>query len=171
MRGQIFSFDFIFAVSVIVFLFAIALFISDDVANVINERDSQRDLQLASSTALSVLIETPGDPSNWNNMEFSDSNVKSIGLVSQRNVLDEAKLRRFYEIADENFENYTQLKRTLAIDLPSSNFSLIIYNASNFIIFETAYEPPSTADVHSLQRLAIIDNKPATVNLRIWVEK
>ncbi|MEK6954029.1 MAG: hypothetical protein AABX01_03410 [Candidatus Micrarchaeota archaeon] len=171
MRGQLFSFDFLLAISIILFIFALSMFVSENTASSINRREAEFDIQRAADSALSQLVETPGNPTNWHTPDFTDANVKSIGIAASRNELDPDKTSRLFFIANSNFGNYSLVKRILALDLPSSNFSIAISNASKYAIFETMVSPAGTASVHSFSRIAIFENEPVLVNLRMWVEK
>ncbi|MFH0972018.1 MAG: hypothetical protein V1835_05645 [Candidatus Micrarchaeota archaeon] len=171
MRGQLFSFDFIFAVSLLVFIFAMALYTSDSVAASINAQEGERELKIAADNAISQLLETPGNPSNWDYLAFTDSNVKSVGIAAGRNALNREKMERLMEIMNSDSENYHLMKRILALDLPASNFSISIYNQSQFKLYEAGVAQTKTGTVVSVQRLALLDDQPVMVNLRLWVEK
>ncbi|HLC47886.1 MAG TPA: hypothetical protein VJI13_02330 [Candidatus Norongarragalinales archaeon] len=171
MRGQLFSFDFILAVSLIIFILALSLFVSESTANSINQSEQGRDMQRAADGALSQLIETPGSPSNWEQLEFTDGDVASLGLSPSRNMLDEGKVLRLFNLANSNFGNYSLMKRMLGLDLPSSNFSISISNSSNSAIYETNVPESGSASVYSFSRIALLGDSPVIVNLRVWVEK
>lgn len=171
MRGQLFSFDFILAVSLIIFLLAVTFFVSDATANSINLRERQSELQDLAQSALSQLLESPGTPSNWHLVEFSNANIKSIGLSSERNRLDPNKTEEFFRLANLNSGNYSLMRSILALDASGSNFSLSIYNASQFALYEISQKPGGMSTVISMQRLALLSGEPVVVNLKLWVEK
>jgi hypothetical protein len=171
MRGQLFSFDFLLAISIILFVFALSMFVSENTASSISQREAQFDIKRAANNALSQLVETPGNPTNWHTLDFTDASVKSIGIAVSRNELDPDKTSRLFSSANADFGNYSLVKRILALDLPSSNFSITISNASKYALVETAFSPGASATVYSFSRIAIFENEPVLVNLRVWVEK
>lgn len=160
-----------FSVALLLLLFTLSLFISDNVAGSINASEERHELQLSASAALDQLLLTPGNPANWDRLALTDANVASLGLVSERNLLDREKVEKFFALANGAPGDYVLLKRILALDLPASNFSLTIYNSSAYALYDTAVQPPAGASVHSVQRLALLGKGAVLVNLRIWVKK
>jgi hypothetical protein len=171
MRAQLFSFDFVLAVSLIFVLFGMALYVSDQAANSINNAENNRDLKISGEKALSNLIETPGNPANWNYLAFDDANAKSLGFAGSKNVLDGAKVSDFFFLVNSNPQNYLLSKRLLGLDLPSSNYSILIYNSDGGIIDEISLAPPTDSSVFTTDRLAILDSQIVRVSLKVWVKK
>jgi hypothetical protein len=170
MRGQLFSFDFIFALSLIVFLFALSLFVSGSISTSINNSEQQRELKISAAFALSALLETPGNPSNWDYLQFTDTNVKAIGLSSKKNVLEKHKVEQFFTLANSGVSNYNQLKGMIGLNLPSTNFALTI-SSLNGTLFDTFIQPPKNASIYSQQRIGMLNDQVVTIKLRVWVER
>ncbi|MFH1750728.1 MAG: hypothetical protein ABH863_03560 [Candidatus Micrarchaeota archaeon] len=171
MRGQLFSIDFIVALSLILFLFALSLYVSDSVASAINSNELNSELRSAAAGALSQLLETPGSPSNWQEMEFSETGINSLGIASGRNVIDVARVDYFFQIGNSDPGNYALIKRMLALDLPGSNYSLIVEDANGILIYDLGPIPQSPFITVSGQRIALLEGEPVLVNLKLWVEK
>ncbi len=171
MRGQLFSFDFLISISLILFVFATALAISDFTASTINGAEEQRELKIAAASALSQLLETPGNPANWDHLEFADAGVESLGLASGRNELDFEKTVKFFAIANSNIENHVLAKRLLALDYPGADFYLSIQNTTDSLLLETSFRPMASGEVFSGQRVGLLKGEPVRVTLKLWVEK
>ncbi len=105
-RGQFFSPDLIIAMSV--FIFALILFFSASNAvfyqtDLVNDRKDSDEIAHA---ALNALLLSPGQPSNWENVSFSDVNV--FGLVYRNNFIEKEKLFALFN--DLNSSDYVNTK-------------------------------------------------------------
>jgi hypothetical protein len=171
MRAQLFSFDFVLAVSLIFVLFGIALYVSDSAANSINNAENSRDVKISGEKALANLVETPGSPANWNHLAFNDANVKSLGLASSKNVLNAAKVADFLSLVNSDPRNYLLSKRILGLDLPSSNYSILIYAVNGSALGGISQMPSVDSSVFATDRLAIMDSQIVRVALKVWVKE
>jgi len=88
MKGQIISYDILFASAIAVVLLGAVLAASGVVGNAAEAGYGQG--ALAADAALSQLVLTPGSPSDW-----SDEGAHSFGLVERRGVLDSGKVEQF----------------------------------------------------------------------------
>ncbi|MFH1257455.1 MAG: hypothetical protein ABIG96_03130 [Candidatus Micrarchaeota archaeon] len=170
MRAQLFSFDFIVSIALIILLLGMAIYVSDKTSEAINSGEGSRQMQNSLSYSLSALVLSPGDPTNWNRMEFSDGNVRSIGLAASPNVLDGRKVVDFFAIAGSSFSNYSALKAILGLNYPSSNFSVTIYDSEGMELYSTEYLPGSDATVYAGERLALLEGEGVRLKMMVWVE-
>jgi hypothetical protein len=99
-KAQLFSEDIIFAMILVLFVFSLWLMLRNRVTSMISTSEDKRQIDEAASNALSQLLESGGVPTNWNTLNpANDTNIGSIGLVSDRNVLDTGKVAKFMRLA------------------------------------------------------------------------
>jgi hypothetical protein len=113
----------------------------------------------------SILVSSEGDPSNWNVLEFNETNVRAIGLVSEPWLLDKDKIVALYN-ADYNIS-----KKILGILGPNYNYEIMIskWNNTAYSLEYQIGEPVGNAEfVIVNSRYALLDGNWAKVNLKIW---
>jgi hypothetical protein len=144
MKAQMWSLDL--AASLIIFFSAVIalVFAWNYMSAAIVQNQETDELQLKALTVSDSLIRTPGIPQDWN-----ESNVISIGLADDDNLLNETKVQRFvnmsydsarflldmspydfyFEVADINgtvYENTT---------VPVSNQSSILVPVERYVLY------------------------------------
>ena len=83
-KAQIFSLDGIVAVITFIIILIASMWLWDYSREKIHLTERRADLEIISKNALSVLVETPGNPANWTNLSDSDfnrTNIYSLGLA------------------------------------------------------------------------------------------
>jgi hypothetical protein len=121
--------DSIIAVIIFLVLLASMIWASEYIKQKISEDEVRRQLTLASGYALSALIETPGQPSDWNLLpeeQLNESALLSLGLAlseSQPWQLDSQKLARLQQISASK---YSLIKTQLAMRGPNYDYQLKI---------------------------------------------
>lgn len=109
-KGQLFSQDIIFAIVLVLFTFSLWLILRDRVLHVISITEDRREIDEAASEAIGQLLETSGRPTNWNRLSAIDENtVESVGLASERNVLDSDKVDKFVGLAKNQISSFVLL--------------------------------------------------------------
>jgi hypothetical protein len=157
-KGQIFSADLIFASSA----FLIVIFLSIWSTTYINQKtnliDVRNDLDLISENAMSSLVETPGNPDNWETIAFNDfnqSNIFSLGLAKSNTQGNSQNKGNSFGILNQNYlvldwnkietlstfnsEKYEVYKTLLGILGPNYEFYLSI-NMWNGTDYEMIHE-------------------------------
>ncbi len=175
MKGQLFSFDLILSISILLLLFGITVSVFSRSDAVMKEFAFEREISQNGNAALSSLIETSGYPSNWEQLAFTDSNVKALGLASSANSLNSQKVGKFFDLANSNENNYVLTKRVLGIDFPSANYTLEIIDLEGNSEYSTTFPINSQItnfySIYAFQRLALLNEKPVKLLLKIWVKK
>lgn len=194
-KAQIFSADMAIAIVTFLVILIASMWLWDYSMEKIELTESRNDLEFISKNVLTVLVETPGNPSNWTDTseaDFNENNIYSLGLAksySQNNldiarkgksagltinnylVLDENKIQRLDVL---NPQKYSTIKRILGILGPDYEFQLII-KVWNGTSYNTEYETGSTpgssvTDIVRTDRFALLNGNWANVVLKIWKE-
>lgn len=192
-KSQIFSADMVIAIVTFLFILLASAWLVSYTREKMELSETRNDLEFISRSVLAVLVETPGNPSNWTNFSESDFNqdyVYSIGLArsySQKNsdveghgksagltinnymVLDETKIQR---LAAWYPQKYNVYKRILGILGPDYEFQLSI-NVWNGTGYDNTYQigliPDSNvSSVVRSDRFALFGGNWTNVMLKIW---
>ncbi|NYZ78588.1 hypothetical protein H0N99_00395 [Candidatus Micrarchaeota archaeon] len=178
-KGQLFSQDIIFAMLLVLFIFALWLNLRERVLNVITASDDRRQLDEAAFSATSQLLESSGVPSNWDKLSnIDDTTVSSIGIVSDRNNLDPGKTAVFVSMANNGGDNYTILKKLLGLNRESYRFNFTISSLNGTSIYSVNYTPSGTYNASYaatnttafVERFALLNNSVVKVTLGVWIE-
>ncbi|MBI2675376.1 MAG: LamG domain-containing protein [Candidatus Aenigmarchaeota archaeon] len=113
-KGQVFSLDFIFSVTVFFSAIIIILFVLTNASQQAYERIELNDMELRATKTADLLVRFKGNPENW-----TSANVKSIGLAEQENILSQAKISNFLML------NYNTTKSILAVGNNEFFFTLL----------------------------------------------
>lgn len=194
-KAQVFFVDAAVATIVFLLILVASMWLWDYSMEKIELTERRNDLELISKNALAVLVETPGDPSNWTNVsefDFNETNINSLGLVrsySQNDldiirkgksagltidnylVLDENKIQRLDALYPQKYGIY---KKTLGILGPNYEFQLMI-KVWNGTGYDTQYEVgpnpgPNVLDIVRADRFALLNGEWANVVLKVWKE-
>ncbi|MFH1586714.1 MAG: hypothetical protein ABID38_02565 [Candidatus Diapherotrites archaeon] len=162
-KGQIISNDLIFGL--LIFIFVLSLFfVSYNLLLIRSFSYVQfEDMKIASVPAMQALAHSPGEPNNWE--EFGDlNNVSSIGLVSSRNDLGQAKIDM---IQDFNALHYWKIKELLGI--AKYDFHAEIINLQdNQQLAEFGISPDQNALVSSSTAISNLDGKKVKILLKVF---
>ncbi|MEM3556122.1 MAG: hypothetical protein QXF56_05370 [Candidatus Micrarchaeia archaeon] len=177
-KAQLFSQDIIFAIILALFLLSMWFVLRDRVLHSISTSNDRTLIDEAASNALSQLLETSGNPSNWNKLGIiNDNTVWSIGLVSERNVIDSEKLEKFVDLS--NGDNYTTIKRFIGLERESYEFNFTVYSLDGSVLYNTTRSPSasygnasySTMNTTALvERYALLNNSLVKLRLGVWIE-
>jgi hypothetical protein len=181
-KAQLFSQDIIFAMMLILFTFSLWLTLRDRVVTMISASEDKRQIDEAASNALGQLLESPGEPTNWNDLDYAnDTTVWSIGLASDRNVLDSSKVSAFVTMANSGGDNYTTIKKFLGLNNAGYKFNLTIswLNGTALNQYSINYTPSlslynasfaMTNTTVSIDRFALLNNSLVKVTMGVWIE-
>ena len=162
MKAQAWSLDF--AASVVIFMTALIL-VMFALSYTLSQSTQQAEMNLMENAAMAAsdsLVRQPGIPQAWNS-----TNVTTIGLASQENVLNETKLAEFVAM------DYNEIKRLLGIANYEFYFEVRYPNGTlaglpgGSQITKGAY-PSGASIVIPVQRHALYMEKPANMVLILW---
>jgi len=160
-RGQVFATDFIVALSIFLFVLALALVLSNNVnvrASVIEEYN---ELEEASFNAVNQLILSGGEPINWN--QFSDLNeVNSLGLAESRNVLDKNKVEW---LVDNNALQYNGVKELLGLSKYELRISLQDLNGTE--LNKIGMDADENKQIISVERYVLYDGNLCKIRIGV----
>ena len=135
--------------------------------------ETRNDLELVSRNTISVLINTVGDPPNWNNLTFSEQNIYSIGIGKNRAwVIDEEKAKR---LSNLNGTHYQDIKKILGVRGPLYEFYLNIskfnLSSSSFTNIALVGKQPNSSAAHIVRvtRFALSDKDDSWIRMKLLV--
>jgi len=177
-RAQLFSQDIIFAILLALFILSLWVILKDRVLHVLSITNDRTMLDEAASNAMSQLLETSGTPANWNRLEvINDTAISSMGLVSERNVLDSEKLEKFISLSNDN--NYTTMKKLLGLEREGYEFNFSVSSLNGLLLYNTSRSPSAVYGNASysalnttafLERYALLNGSLVKVCLGVWIE-
>jgi hypothetical protein len=149
---------------IIILLSAAALW--DYAGESIRIEETRNDMEMIARNALSVLIETEGQPSDWTAQPFNQADIQSLGLADSFLELDPMKISALYSA------NYTMAKTLLGIIGLDYEFGLDI-RLWNGTSYSTGYMvgllPNVTAsEVVREERFSLVNNTWAKATILLW---
>ncbi len=170
MRGQLFSYDLLFASVALVALLTLFLATTSTVAGQIGDAEVRADIGESAQNAANSLLRTPGDPSNWELYTINESGTVGLGLASAPGELDQMKVSAFFALANESADYNASLA---VLGLTNQNYR---YNASlkalNGTVLSALVAYPTTASAHvaSVERFARLNGTVVIFKLVVWDE-
>lgn len=170
-KSQVFSIDLIMASIIFIFILTTSAWFWDSTKEKMSLSEIRNDLELISHNAVSVLINTVGDPPNWHNIEFNEENIYSIGIGKNRPwFIDIDKAKRLSET------DYNLTKKILGIRGPNYEFflNISVFNKTteNFDIISISGIFPNEEDslnVISIERIMLSEEHDSWINFKILV--
>ena len=132
-KAQMFSLDTIIAVIAFIIIILMGVWIRDYSNEKLYQTEIRGDIEIISKNALSTLLQTPGNPSNWTNLsaeDFTTATIISLGMAKAATynnldiiekgkptgigingylVLDESKIQRLSNLNNQRYETYKKL--------------------------------------------------------------
>jgi hypothetical protein len=164
LKGQIFAYDLAFALIAASFL----IWYSVAAANAFGEKMSYVEEQNRASevaqSAISQLCESPGDPTNWN-----DFSAHSIGLIESSGVLDEAKVKRFVELASSE-EGQETARAMLSLNRQGGAylFNFKVSDSSQTELYAAGEKDPVGSSVAVASRSMLMEGRIVHIALKVW---
>lgn len=99
--------------------------------------ERRNNMNLLAMFSLSALIETPGNPTNWSDLEnddFDESTMKSLGFASSAIspwILDHDKIQKLFELRQTKYET---IKNLLGLRGPGYEFNIKVQMVGGFLI-------------------------------------
>lgn len=194
-KAQIFSLDMIVGIISFIIIILIGIWAWDYSNERIYLTETRNDLEIISKNTLNVLLQTPGNPANWTDLQDSEinkTNIISLGLAKSKSlnnkdteersrssgltkydylVLDPEKLKKLNDSASLKYSTY---KKILGIAGAGYEFQLEIkeWDTDEFITeYQIGLEPSLNArNIVRSDRFALISNNKAHIILKIWKE-
>jgi hypothetical protein len=165
-KAQLFSLDMVIACSMFILILLSTAALRDYTGETIRIEETRNDMEMIARNAISVLIETEGQPSNWTAQPFSQTDMQSLGLADSFLELDPEKISAL------SSANYSVAKTLLGIIGPDYEFCLDI-GVWNGTSYATGYVigllPNVTAsEVVREERFSLINNTWAKATIRLW---
>lgn len=169
-NSQIFSVDAIIAMSAFILILVSSAWAWDSVRSRIYLSEQRNDMEFVAASAISVLIEKPGDPDNWHKLAtFDESSISSLGLTNGVPwVLDTDKAAKLEELSADD-SDYVRMKEILGIKGPGYEFflNITIYENGFGQSYEIGRNPVAAKEVVVLQR-TMASERWAKVVFKVW---
>lgn len=175
-KGQIFSFDVIIAVFVLIMILTSSVWLWDTAREKIYLAEERNNLELTARNAIYTLIQTVGDPPTWhqlNNVDTNETNIYSLGIGKNRPwFISEDKAIRLKDINDTK---YQMIKKILTVRnndfyLNISKYNNINKKYENFVLIGKS--PPQSAEqIIRIERIGLSDVDKSWMKIIIYVWK
>lgn len=163
MKAQVWSFDFMASV-VVFFLVISTLFFVWQYATIQNEDQVMfNDMESSALTITDAIIRSKGSPEDWD-----DSSVRTIGLASEENVLNETKILTFIQM------DYNRIRSMLGIREYDFYFQVLHLNGtqarSGGMDLVTGIDPAlhESVVVVPVERYILFDHRVARLRFMLW---
>lgn len=170
--GQLFSADLMIAIILFILILVSIIWVGDFLNAKIKSREDSRVMGIMADYAISSLVETTGQPANWQNLSntsFNESFVSSLGLAvssTQPWVLDLSKADRLSQL---NASKYDTLKRILGLRGADYEFLFTIQQKDRPAGIQIGLQPDTDAqNIIILTRQALMNNSYANLTLTMW---
>ncbi|MFH1247074.1 MAG: hypothetical protein V1644_01715 [Candidatus Micrarchaeota archaeon] len=163
MRGQVAAIDALVAVLIFASVYAV---LNAFYADITVQDDDFDFLALKAKIVSSNLFTSQGEPVTWNN-----SNVKQLGLVIDRGVIEQDKLANFLNLSSSNLTNVKTL-----LDINGLNFyfnltylnkTTVFVNSTNFKGLAVAGSSFSTSPAVYTSSIGVYNGKEVFVNIAL----
>ncbi|MDO8339320.1 MAG: hypothetical protein Q7T16_01545 [Candidatus Burarchaeum sp.] len=166
-KGQVISYDLMFASTVAVVLLGIVLVASNTIAGASQARYEEG--SSVADMALSQLVLTPGSPSDWKEL---NEDMHSIGLADSRGVLDAGKIVQFIkfeQLAAAPAER-DELRARLGLlrEGAAYEFEFEVLSADGSRLYSTGNQPAGEGSVFVSRRVARLDGEPVFAVMKVW---
>lgn len=165
-KAQIFSLDMVIAAGIFILILLSAAALWSYAGEKISIEESRNDMEMIARNSMSSLVETKGNPVNWNDYEFNSTNIYSLGIADEFLVLNESKITSLQS------SNYDIAKMILGILGPDYEFIINIdtWNGSAYLDdYEIGIPPNSTAsDIVVVERVVLLNNTWAKTRMKLW---
>jgi len=155
--GQVSVLDLIVAMMLFISIMFIAFSTWAEANITVFQFDNVNSMKNRATDALDILLKTRGSPSNWEDLNLSQANVSSIGLVSENSVLDSSKLEKLLEMP------YDESRRLMGFG--AEGYYITIKNSHGSKVYSAGED---LAPEISLERLALLDGDPVTFTLNVF---
>ncbi|MEM4662693.1 MAG: hypothetical protein QXM75_01600 [Candidatus Diapherotrites archaeon] len=157
-KGQLFTSDFIFALAV----FGAALLMINSysyfVSLRVKEFEAEQNREYVARRAAQTLMLSAGDPSDW--YLVPDQNIKSLGIASEPNILQRAKIESLAS------KDYNLVKNILGIQ--NYDFNLTIFSSSGRVLYSVGKTKSKDYAVTKINRIGLLDGSAVFITLEVF---
>ncbi len=163
MRGQVWSFDFLFSAALLFMILILYLLIWQHMEAVSKGSMEGSSLLAANLRVSDALVTSPGDPANWSGLgEINESTVDSIGLADERNVLSTRKLERMAALNSTHYEFFKE-----ALGIPTREFQMEVVDLNDNLLYSFG-NSSNESETSVLERAALLNGTEVIVVVRVW---
>jgi hypothetical protein len=192
-KGQILTTDAIIAMGIFIVILIASIEAWDFSREKILLNEVRDDLEIIAKQTASVLVETPGNPSNWTDLaeaNFNATIIQSLGMARSSSmgnhdtsaggnsiglnhanygIIDSAKAARLENVSPTKYE---EMKKMLGVRGPGYEFHVLVkpWNGSDYITQYTFGRTPNAtaANVIRADRFTLMGNVKTNVVVNIW---
>lgn len=169
-RGQLFTVDAVFAFIIVLSLFGMMVSVSTVLDRKTSEASESVGLGEAVANAVNQLVEASGKPADWSLFEnVTSENVNLIGLAYEKNVLDEDKVKRFFNLTNST-ASYAELKKMLGLTLPGYNFFASVLHANGTVLYSSPTRAPALKHSSVIERIVLMSGQEAKIRFGVWID-
>lgn len=165
--------DFIISMSLFTFIIGMSIFIWNNINTQIDEGEKNNMLQTELVSISTMLIETPGTPSNWTSINPSE--ISQLGLAVSSNVLSSDKIANLTGLNSTSADYYNTKKllglnfEEIYIDFTDIDGKPLNINGKDM---KFGISPQSSGSIFGISRPIIIENDGINsigkMNMYLW---
>ncbi|HIH38956.1 hypothetical protein J4460_06670 [Candidatus Woesearchaeota archaeon] len=177
--GQFFSIDIIIAFLAFILIIFVASAARDYGQEKHTTAEWRNDLEITSKGSLAVLIETPGNPPDWETFPNS-TGIISLGLAGGTMDISGLTAEPYGYLDSQKIASLQNLfaaepvRTTALLGLPGDQFLLLIrqWNGSDYQLTSSIGNEPSTSAAFIVQqdRYALLNNNITQIRMVVWKE-
>jgi len=169
-RGQMFSYDFLFSSVGLVLLLTLYIYSATAVTGKMDEAELRAEMEEAVQISAGSLLQTPGDPSNWEMAPINETGVRALGLVNSRDALDPDKAAAFFSITDGDAQ-YNATLPILGLSRRAYAYNASLEYLNGTVIYSIARLPPSGINQSiPAERFATYNGTIVRFKMVVWRE-
>lgn len=157
--GYIGTFDLIVAMVMFLSVIYLVLWASNETQTTVQSFGTFQSYKDKALNVLDTLLETEGNPPHWENLQNISADAKSIGLVSEPEILDTQKVQHFRAMSTSSYEKTKKM-----IGLSKEDYNVEILNKHNTSLYSFGVEGKTIA---SIERLALLEGEVVTFKLSL----
>ena len=165
-KAQIFSLDAVIAIGIFILILLSAALVWNYSREKISIEETRNDMEIIARNSLAVLIETKGNPTNWTDYDFNQTDIYSLGLADEFLLLNSTKINSL------SSADYSTAKTILGILGSNYEFRLNIdtWNGASYISNYTIGTAPNAtaSEVVNIERFVLLDDLWAKTTMKLW---
>jgi len=166
-RAQFFAVDIVTGMAFVLLLIFIYAAVAGNFDSAINQREESMAISEAAGAALNQLVLTAGSPSDWDELNFSEQTMSSIGIASDANVLDPGKLGAFLQAISSD-ANRSIAADMLGLRRPGYDFGFGVAFLNGTAIGSFGAPPSNATATSERSAFAVMGNETVSVKIIVW---
>lgn len=155
-KAQLVMSDFLIGVVILIFIIVISAPIWGRTVENIRIKEERSEMENLVLSISDQMVKSPGMPSDWNR-----TNIKSIGLAEEDNVLDSMKVSNFTSLGAD--------KTKYLLGIENYNFIFRLRNTNEIIFVEYGSLPITASEVVIIRRIVLYENLPTMMEFGVWI--